>query len=78
MLAHGAGLVNQYPVVALASSFKATGNEGPFEPSMTVCIESYMGEVGGYEGIKLERQVLVTNTGCEILDTFPFDKELML
>ena len=65
-------------MVALASTFEATGNEGPFEPGMTVCIESYMGEVGGYEGVKLERQVLVTETGCEVLDTFPFDEELLM
>ena len=76
-LAHGVGLVNEHPVVALASTFEATGNEGPFEPGMTLCIESYMGEVGGYEGVKLERQVLITDTGCEVLDTFPFDEELL-
>ena len=44
---------------------------------MTVCIESYMGEVGGYEGVKLEQQVLVTETGCELLSTFPFEENLL-
>ncbi len=74
---HGVGLVNEHPVVAVAGAFGAAGNEGPFLPGMTMCVESYIGETGGYEGVKLERQVLVTETGCEILDTFPFDEDLM-
>ena len=45
---------------------------------MKLCIEGYMGKVGGYEGVKLERQVLVTDTGCEMLDTFPFGEDLLL
>ena len=31
-------------------------------PGMTVCVESYIGEVGGSEGVKLEQQVLITDT----------------
>jgi len=31
---------------------------------MTICIESYMGEEGGTEGVKLEQQVLVTATAA--------------
>ena len=77
-LAHGVGLVNEHPVLAIAGTFGGAGNEGPFVPGMTVCVESYIGEVGGYEGVKLERQVLVTESGCEILDTFPFDEDLLL
>ena len=76
-LAHGVGMADEHPGLAFVDTFELKGNEGPFEPGMTVCIESYMGEVGGYEGVKLERQVLVTETGCEVLDTFPFDEDLL-
>ena len=33
---------------------------GVFEENMTITIESYIGEVGGREGVKLEDQYLVT------------------
>jgi len=51
--------------------------DGEFEPGMTVCVESYIGEVGGEEGVKLEEQVLITETGAEPLSTFPFEDELL-
>ena len=44
---------------------------------MTLCVESYIGEVGGDEGVKLEQQVLVTETGCELLTSFPFEDDLL-
>jgi Xaa-Pro aminopeptidase len=44
---------------------------------MTVCVESYVGEVGGDEGVKLEQQVLITETGTLLLSTYPFEDELL-
>ena len=44
---------------------------------MTLCIESYIGEAGGEEGVKLEQQVLVTDKGVDLLSTFPFETELL-
>lgn len=44
---------------------------------MTICVESYVGAVGGNEGVKLEHQVLVTAKGCELLSKFPFEEELL-
>ena len=76
-LAHGVGMADEHPGIAFSDVFERKGNEGPFEPGMTVCIESYMGEVGGYEGVKLEQQILITETGCELLSTFPFDEDLL-
>jgi Xaa-Pro aminopeptidase len=43
---------------------------------MTICLESYVGEAGGPEGVKLEEQVLVTPTGAEVLSTYPFEDRL--
>ena len=70
-------MADEHPGIAFADVFETKGNEGPFRPGMTVCIESYMGEVGGYEGVKLEQQVLVTESGCELLSTFPFEENLL-
>ena len=46
-------------------------------PGMTVCVESFMGEVGGSQGVKLEQQVLITSTGRETLSRFPFETRLL-
>ena len=40
---------------------------GSFEENMTVTVESYIGEVGGREGVKLEDQYLVTRNGLKLL-----------
>ena len=45
---------------------------GHFEAGMVVCVESLMAEAGS-ESIKLETQVLITETGHERLDSFPFE-----
>jgi Xaa-Pro aminopeptidase len=45
---------------------------------MMLCIESYIGEVGGTEGVKLEEQVLITEQGIENLSTFPLDDSLVV
>jgi Xaa-Pro aminopeptidase len=42
-----------------------------FEENMTISIESYIGEVGGKEGVKLEDQFLITKDGLEQLSHFP-------
>ena len=45
---------------------------GHLEPGMVVCVESLIAEVGS-ESIKLETQVLITETGHERLDSFPWE-----
>ena len=39
---------------------------------MVLCVESYVGSDQGGEGVKLETQVLITETGAEPLDHFPW------
>lgn len=46
---------------------------GRFEPGMVFCVECLIGERGGRESVKLETLVLVTGTGFERLDTFPWE-----
>ncbi len=52
-------------------------NDGVTEPGMTLCVESYIGAEDGTEGVKLEQQMLVTETGTELLSTFPFEQALL-
>lgn len=68
---HGVGLCDEYPSIAYPGDKKKGGYPGVFEPGMCLCFESYIGRVGGHEGVKLERQVLVTETGLDVLDSFP-------
>ena len=51
--------------------------QGIFEPNMTICVESYVGRVGGKVGVKLEEQLLITEKGVEVLSSFPFEERLL-
>jgi hypothetical protein len=44
---------------------------------MTLCVESFIGVEGGREGVKLEEQVLITETGTLRLSTYPFEAALL-
>ncbi len=75
---HGVGLCDEYPASLYVEDYEAgAGYDGLLEPGMTICIESYIGEVGGAEGVKLEQQVLITERGHELLSHFPFEAELL-
>jgi Xaa-Pro aminopeptidase len=77
VVAHGVGLCDEHPRVLYSTDFPASGYDGVIEAGMTVCIESYVGRVGGSEGVKLEEQVLVTETGVGRLSTFAFERTLL-
>ena len=49
-------------------------NTAPGTPvHMVVSVESYIGGEGAKEGVKLEQQVLITETGPEIMSRAPFE-----
>ncbi len=73
---HGIGLADEYPSVGYWDLWEPRALEGELLPGMTLCIEAYIGRHGGHEGVKLEEQVLVTETGYERLSKYPFDERL--
>lgn len=75
--AHGCGMTGEYPYLYHHADFPVAGYDGVIEHGMTICVESYIGKEGGTEGVKLEQQVLVTETGVELLSRFPFEEGLM-
>ncbi len=75
-VAHGIGMCDEWPRVAHIQDRERSGYDGVLEENMTICIESYIGEEGGTEGVKLEQQVLVTASGCQLLSTYPFEESL--
>ena len=74
---HGVGLADEYPDIVHPLDWEETGYDGTVEAGMTLCVESYIGREGGAEGVKLEQQVLVTDQGCQLLSTFPFEESLL-
>lgn len=70
---HGVGLADEWPVVPYHLDFQTAGYTGHFAENMTLCLESLIAEKGS-ESIKLETQVLITRTGAERLDTFPWEE----
>lgn len=75
--AHGCGMTGEYPYLYHHGDFPDAGYDGVIEPGMTICVESYIGEDGGPEGVKLEQQVLITETGIELLSRFPFEEDML-
>src|SRR6516225_5358101 len=56
-LVHGVGLCDEWPKVVHRVDAARSAYDGVFESNMTVCVESYIGEAGGPDGVKLEQQV---------------------
>ena len=77
MLYHGVGLCDEYPCIRYPEDLESYGYEGELQAGMALCVEAYVGEVGGQDGIKLENQLLVTETGYELLTHYPFDESFL-
>jgi Xaa-Pro aminopeptidase len=69
---HGVGLADEWPAVLLHPDF-AHNHRGCFEENMAVCVESRIAAEGS-ASVKLETQALITATGAERLDSFPWEE----
>ncbi len=74
---HGVGMHGETPFIAHAMDFATYGRNGHLVPGMVVSVESYIGEKGGREGVKLEEEVLVTENGPVCLSRYPFEDSLL-
>ena len=67
---HGVGMCDEWPFIPYPDKDYSNGDyTGVFEENMVICVESYIGEVGGKQGVKLENQYLVTNNGLELFNS---------
>ena len=74
-LLHGVGMGDEYPGIAHAGDdWDTFGHDGRFEANMVVSVESYIGEHGEEEGVKLEQQYLVTESGVEPFCNYPWNE----
>lgn len=70
---HGVGLCDEWPLVYFPEDWESVGYDGLIEPGMCLTVESYVGRKDGGEGVKLEEQLVVTETGAELLSSYPLD-----
>ena len=53
------------------------GMNGVIEDGMVLCVESYIGELGGREGVKLEQQVSITRMAAASSLSYPLEARLL-
>ena len=73
---HGVGMADEYPAAPTHPSFEGSAYaelNPALEAGMVVSLESLIAEQGRGEGVKLETQVVITDSGCERLDAFPWE-----
>ncbi len=76
-VAHGCGLGVEYPFIWYREDQAWGAYDGVFEQDMVVCIECYVGELGGREGVKLEQPVWLSADGPVVLSDFPFELDYL-
>jgi len=70
-MVHGIGLCDEWPMIKYPTD--GGQKEGNFKKNMTITVESYIGKVGGKEGVKLEQQYLVSENGLELMSHHPLE-----
>ncbi len=71
VMVHGIGLCDEWPAIRYPTD--RGEREGTFQKNMTITIESYIGKVGGKEGVKLEQQYLIGENGLELMSHHPLE-----
>ena len=74
-IVHGLGLAGEYPLVYYPQDAETWQYDGHFEENMVVCVESYIGEDQGAEGVKLEDPCLVTKDGVQRIESYLFEED---
>jgi Xaa-Pro aminopeptidase len=75
-IGHGLGMSGEHPNIPHLEPGKPYPLPGAIEPGMIICVESYVGSAASGQGVKLEDQLLVTETGVETLSGYRFDDDL--
>ena len=73
---HGVGLCDEWPLVAYPDQIVQGSFDYVLEPGMCLCVEALITPEGGDFSIKLEDQVIITETGYENITRYPFDPVL--
>jgi len=77
-IGHGLGMSGEFPNIPHTVPGVSYPLDGAVEPNMVLCIESYVGSEKSGQGVKLEDQLLITETGVERMSSIvPFDDRLL-
>lgn len=69
---HGIGVgLWEFPIISRAYSI---AHPVEIEPGMVFALETYAGSEDGHDGVRLEDEVVVTDTGIEVITKFPTDR----
>ncbi len=74
---HGVGLCDEWPSIRYPEDYLPGAFDEVLEPGMMLCVEALIQTPGSGFAIKLEDQVLITETGYENLTRYPFDPRLL-
>lgn len=74
---HGSGYDDEPPYIPFKFQRGALIPKGHIQENMVLSVEFYAGKVGGYSGVKLEEQILVTSKGPELMSRYPFETKLL-
>jgi len=68
---------DEWPLVAYPDHMVEGAFDYPLEAGMVLCVEALVSPEGGDFSIKLEEQVLITETGHDVMSQYPFDSRLL-
>ncbi|MEM7215473.1 MAG: dimethylsulfonioproprionate lyase DddP [Pseudomonadota bacterium] len=74
---HGVGMCDEWPLIAYPQNYVEGAFDYVVEPGMMFCVEALIGSPEAGFSIKLEDQVLVTETGYENLTKYPHDPRFL-
>ena len=74
---HGVGLCDEFPLITYPEDYEEGAFDYVLQPGMTLCVEALISRVNGNFSIKLEDQLLVTESGFENLTSYPFDEQFL-
>jgi Xaa-Pro aminopeptidase len=76
---HGDGMDDEPPFFPFPHDYAkgALLPHGKFEPGMVLSVEFYAGKKGKRDGVKLEEQIVVTDSGTQLLAKYEFDERLL-
>ena len=67
---HGVGLCDEFPLITYPEDYEEGAFDYVLQPGMTLCVEALISRVNGNFSIKLEDQLLVTESGFENLTSY--------
>ena len=73
VLAHGVGMCDEYPSIFTRERWEEVGFDDVIHAGFVISVEAFVGRRSGGEGVKLEQQVVVRDSGPELLTNYPLD-----